>query len=296
MVRPSGRVIANPPEPGSREWYRSMSASKIAAVVGLSPYQSRFSLWHRMAGLIEPEPQTTAMSRGHYLEDGIARWFADETGLEVRPATSWMHAEVDWATATPDRDLETPDGPSLLEVKADDSPEWNPRAGTIPAYYQCQVQWQLLCSGLPRAHVACLGAYLELDRYVIDADPAEQDWLLTEARAFMDSLPGGPAERRPDLDGHTETYSAVRKLHPDISDQTVTVDHEAAERYRLALDEADAADAYKRHAASALLDLIGDARKAVNPDGETVAIRIPGRNGGPPFLRPGRTFRKRDAA
>lgn len=293
----SARIVPNPPEPGSPEWYKSMSASKVAAVVGLSPYQSRFSLWHRMAGLIEPEPQTAAMSRGHYLEDGIARWFAAENpGFEVRPATSWMHAEHDWATATPDRDLSTPDGPSLLEVKADDSPEWDAREGTIPGNYYCQVQWQLLCSGLPRAHVAHLGAYLELAQYVIEADPAYQEWLLDEARRFMDSLPGGPAERRPDLDGHTETYSTVRKLHPDINDETVTVDHEAAERYRFALDEADAAEGYKRQAAAALLDLLGDARKAVNPDGQTVAIRIPGRNGAPPFLRPGRTFRKRDAA
>ena len=33
--------------PGSDEWRKYMTASKIAAVMGHSPYESRFSLWHR---------------------------------------------------------------------------------------------------------------------------------------------------------------------------------------------------------------------------------------------------------
>jgi len=38
-------------EPGSAGWYQFMTASKVAAAMGLSPYESPFSLWHRMAGL-----------------------------------------------------------------------------------------------------------------------------------------------------------------------------------------------------------------------------------------------------
>ena len=39
-------------QPGSPDWQTRMTASKVAAVLGLSPWESRFSLWHRMSGLI----------------------------------------------------------------------------------------------------------------------------------------------------------------------------------------------------------------------------------------------------
>ena len=77
-LTPTGVLLAEPLVPGSPEWLQRMSASKIAAVVGLSPYQSRYSLWMQMAGLAPQPVQTKAMSRGHYLEPAIAAWFADQ--------------------------------------------------------------------------------------------------------------------------------------------------------------------------------------------------------------------------
>ena len=58
--------------PGDPEWLTVVSASKIAAVVGLSPYESAYSLWHLMAGNTEPQPNSAILERGHYLEPVIA--------------------------------------------------------------------------------------------------------------------------------------------------------------------------------------------------------------------------------
>ena len=63
VLTPTG-VLVPRLEPGSAAWLQRMSASKIAAVVGLSSYQSRFSLWHRMAGLVEQEHGLGSGSNG----------------------------------------------------------------------------------------------------------------------------------------------------------------------------------------------------------------------------------------
>ena len=43
-------------EPGTSDWHAArangIGGSEIAAVLGLSPYESRFSLWHRKKGLL----------------------------------------------------------------------------------------------------------------------------------------------------------------------------------------------------------------------------------------------------
>jgi len=281
-----GRILY-PLEPGSPEWYRTMSASKVAAVVGLSPYQSRFSLWHRMAGLVEPEPQNESMARGHYLEDGIARWFAAQhPDFDVTPATHWGHAEVEWATATPDRDLCTPTGQRILEIKADDSPDWDPTEGVIPPGYYCQVQWQLLCSGLDVAHVAHLGAFLRFDEYVIEANAQDQDYLMAQASEFMDSLPWGTNPKRPDLDEHDATYDTVKRLKPGVGDGDIEVSAEVADAYLSAMAAAKEANAAKVGACSRLLDLLNecDARRATF-DGKPIASKRPGRNGAPAYLQ-----------
>jgi hypothetical protein len=90
-------------DPGSPEWIRCMTASKVAAVLGLSPWQSRFSLWYEMAGAVEHQSGTPQQARGHYLEDGVARWVADQHGLTLAPGGCWRNRTRPWQVASPDR-------------------------------------------------------------------------------------------------------------------------------------------------------------------------------------------------
>ena len=43
-------------EPGSASWLRQVTASKVAAILGVSPWHSPLSMWRLMKGLDEPEP------------------------------------------------------------------------------------------------------------------------------------------------------------------------------------------------------------------------------------------------
>ena len=68
--------------PGSPEWTEArrtrLGGSEIAAVLGLSPWTSPFTLWHVKAGSVEPEPGNRWTEWGHRLEPVVAAKFLDE--------------------------------------------------------------------------------------------------------------------------------------------------------------------------------------------------------------------------
>jgi len=269
-----------PLDPGSAEWMRHLSASKIAAVVGLSPYESRYSLWHRMAGRLPDVDTKPHLARGHYLEAGVAAWFADQhPDWNLRPGGCWAHPQQPLFTASPDREAVTADGEIVgVELKtAADNDEWGqPGTDEIPPGYAAQVQWQMYVRGTRRTHVAMLSCYLEFREYVVDYDPDDVAFLATEAEGFLASLPGGPAERRPSIDDHDATYDAVRQLHPLIEHRDVEVPTDVALRYLAAVPAEKDAARELTGAKAALLDAMGTARRALLADAP-IARRQPGK-------------------
>lgn len=281
-------------EPGTPEWLREMTASKVAAVVGLSPWQSRFSLWYEMAGLVPHQGPTPQMDRGHYLEDAVARWLSDQYGFEIEPGLCWRNRSRPWQVASPDRlavgRQVRPGGgfetvtEAVVEVKtAADYGEWGPD-GTdeIPPHYRVQAVWQCDTLGLPQAYVGVLLPRLEFRAYKIVPAPGEAEWLRTEARTFLDSLAAGDP---PDVDEHSATYSALRVLHPTIvpkgqegSDVPVAADL-AVPYARSVLGLRAAEDEYQLQR-NKLAVHMGIARRAVY-DQRTLAIRQPGPTGTP---------------
>lgn len=275
--------------PGSTEWLSArasgLGGSEIAAVLGLSPWESRFSLWHKKKGLAAPEPDNDAMRRGRLLESVVAEWFAAEhPEYRVRRTGTWASRVRPWQVATPDRLLSAVAGRALLEIKtATDTAEWGePGTDEVPVYYRAQVMWQLDTLGLRRAHVAVLTSGLNFREYVVDWNLAEAEVLRTAGREFLDTV---ERDERPDIDEHGATYRVVRELHPDIDDVEVEIEPALAERYRRAVAEHKVAEAAKQQATAEVLDALGSGRRAVVA-GESIAIRVPGRGDAPPSLRP----------
>ena len=280
-----GPIVA----PGSLEWMQSMSASKVAAVVGLSPWMSRFALWHEMAGTIQRDIESSAMARGHYLEPAVGEWFASQhPESKVIPTGTWTHPEHPWATATPDRLVLTrKQHATLLEIKtASHSDEWG-AAGTdeIPPGYRCQVVWSMFVTGARRAHLAVLLPFLELREYAVDYEAEEAEFLFQECASFMHDL---KTETAPALDGSDSTYQAVRQLHPDIDGATVEIDVDTAtafieEKLRLQLNVIA-----EQESRSLMLELMGSAKTATC-NGVTIATRA-AKGGGTPYLSYPRTL------
>ncbi|GAA2485040.1 YqaJ viral recombinase family protein [Streptomyces thermolineatus] len=279
--------------PGTPEWDAAragltITATEIAAVVGLSPWQSRFSLWHKKAGLPgKPFESSPAMEWGVRLEDAVARKFGDNhPELHVAKTGTWRHRAREWQRATPDRLLLPTDGKSataLLEVKTSpDGGEWG-EDGTdqVPIHYRCQVLWQLDTLGLDECHVAVLIGGCDYREYRISYDKGEAELLREAAIEFLDDVQDG---RRPPIDGADATYQTVKAQPDGVDPDPVDIDPLLADRYRqVRADEAEVT-ARGRQVRAELLDAMGNhtrahalgdlvAYRTVHPDGTTRALQ-----------------------
>lgn len=253
---------------GDAEWTKLITASKVAAILGVSPWDSPRSVWHEMRGDIERGPQTEVMSRGHYLEPAILAWWRDryeighDEGREYQLQPEYRLGN--WAAATPDMVACHPDHDNVLvEAKsaAYDSDWGTEGTDEIPAYYLAQCYWQMHVSGIRRCYVPIITSRLRFAEYVVDYDPDIGTDLERRMREFYDSL---SSDVPPDLDDSVATFETLRRLHPDIDpDLTVEVTEAEAVELLTAKSDLDWAEARDRKARAAVLDRMGKARFAV---------------------------------
>ena len=79
-----------PLKPGTAEWRKLITASKVATIMRRSPWETRAELWHRMTGTAPGQEVTPAMMRGTIQEDSIIRWFFEM----LRPDIAQQSGEV----------------------------------------------------------------------------------------------------------------------------------------------------------------------------------------------------------
>lgn len=287
-------------EVGSARWLGYMTASKIAAAMGLSTYESPFSLWHRMAGQIAPDPETDMTRRGHYLEPAIRAWFADQhPEFRVLETGTWVNDERTWQAASPDALAYVNDVDStgqwvgvspvaLCEFKsAHEDDHWGqPGTDDIPVHYRCQVMWQMDTTGVHTCYVALLSRHLEFVEYVVHWNEDEARTLRDAGADFMASI---EANERPDIDSHSQTYAAIRQLHPLIDQEDVELDGDTARAYCAARAALKTAEDRERLTKSLVADAIGNARRA-RYDGHTIAQRQAKGLDGVPYLVAGRNL------
>lgn len=260
-------------EPGSPEWLREMTGSKVAAVLGLSPWQSRYSLWFEMKGAVEHAGPTKQMTRGHYLEDAVVRWVADQHSLpHVAPGQAWRNRARPWQVASPDR-LVLPWEhaaverlQAVMEVKTDARGDfrWGPDGSDeVPLHVRCQGIWQCDVLGVDTCYVGALLPYLDLRSYVIHPADGEIEFMREECLGFLESLAN---DEPPDVDQHDATYQTIRVLNPSIEDVEVHLGLDLSRDYaRSVLSLRIAEDEYNLRR-SQVADRMGSARWAVFGD------------------------------
>jgi len=272
-------VLIGNHRPGSKRWHaaraKGIGASEIAAVLGLHPWQSPFSLHHRKAGSFADEfADSPAIHWGHRHEALIAdEWAVLNPWATVKRCGTYARHDDPWMTASPDRlvvDDETT--VAVVEIKtARTADEWGPDGSDeIPVHYRCQVMQQMHVMEVPVAYVAVLIGGSDFRTYTIDYDPAEAAMLADAGRAFWQSVQDGTP---PPLDGSDSTSVTVRRLHPDVEDTEEVIDDDLAAEYLSAVAAAKESDAAKAAATNRMLDAIGSARVAVDSTGRKVATR-----------------------
>ncbi|MFG2978826.1 YqaJ viral recombinase family protein [Streptomyces sp. NPDC048331] len=259
---------------GSPEWHAARAAgiggSEIAAVLGLSPYESRFSLWHRKKGLLAPVDETSVMYWGKKHEPTICDEFAERhPEFKVAPSPTYATIGRPWQIANPDRHLWPAEDPrflapieELLEAKTSRDDEGWGEEGTdqIPVYYRAQCLWYLDVLRARRCHVAVLIGLSDYREYVVEYDEAEARVLREAGAEFVRTLAAG---ERPSIDGHTATYQAIRDLPEGLDAVDVEIPTVLRDRWYAAQDAAWIAEDELTACKSELLDLIGTGQRAM---------------------------------
>ena len=265
--------------PGSPEWHaaraKGIGGSEIAAVLGLSPFESRFSLWHRKMGLAAPVVENDVMYWGTQLEPVVRAEFNKRHKDDLpyaRQIGTWKHSDRPWQIANPDGRLDD----ELYEGKTAYNDDGWGEEGTdeIPVYYRAQCLWYLDVFGLQVCHVAVLISGSDYREYRVEYSRDEAVLMREKAREFLDTLTSG---QRPAVDAHDATYQVVREMHPEIDDVKFDVPASIALPYLDAYVAQKAAEAEKQRMSAVLLDAMGTARRAYF-DGVQIAMRVPGRS------------------
>lgn len=136
----------------------TIGASEIAAILGLSEYQTPLDVWLVKTGRKPPFEGNEHTRRGNRQERQILEWLAEDLGINsfatFDSSISGICPFSKIATATPDGffcvdgKIELGEAKSTLKAirTIEDVPHW---------WLQCQ--WQMLCTGLKKCHLAIFG-------------------------------------------------------------------------------------------------------------------------------------------
>jgi putative phage-type endonuclease len=214
---------------GSTEWLAArrsgIGGSEVAALFGVCPWDSAYSLWHRkVTGSIEAE-RNAWVRAGSYMEPGIRDGYAIETGRVVTPGvTMARNLEVSpYLFANTDGTVEDPKhpeiGPGVLDCKLvlvhAYRRDW--LGGVefgVPLHVQLQVQTYMMILGLRWASIAVFVAGDSTPLKSIDLwpDPVLQRKIAAAAERFWccHVLTGIP----PIPDGSDATTRAIARAWP----------------------------------------------------------------------------------
>lgn len=214
-----------------------LGGSDVAGVLGLSPWESPWSIWRSKVTEVPDKDVTDAMEFGTRSEPMLGRWFVDRTGLYVageqmectHPAHPWMKCTVDALV------FEEPFGPADLasalgvaewKTTGDSAAEWEQQ---IPTHYACQATWTLAVTGMERVWFGVL--HLAFGRpqfrtYVFERDVTDEQYVVERCEAFWrDHVVTGVA---PPVDDHDATTQAIKDRWP-TAEGSVDADDRARE-------------------------------------------------------------------
>lgn len=200
-----------------------LGGSDVAGVLGLSPWESPYSIWRSKVTETPGKDVTDAMEFGTRSEPMLGKWFEDRAGLWVRgEQTECTHPEHPWMKCTVDgfvfewrddfTDLAGALGVAEWKTTGDSAAEWEQQ---IPTHYACQATWTLAVTGMERVWFGVL--HLAFGRpqfrtYVFERDATDEQYVVETCEAFWrDHVVTGIA---PPVDAHDATTQAIKDRWP----------------------------------------------------------------------------------
>ena len=246
---------------------KDISSTEVAALFGLSPYLTKFELWHRKKnGSILSIDENERMKWGTRLEPAIAEGIGVDNGWDVAPFKNYM--TIPELRLGSSFDYVIGNNESLLEIKNVDNlifkDGWEiDEDGNIeaPPHIELQVQHQMLVSGINKCKIGALvgGNKLSLIEREIDKDITEK--ILNECGKFWKSIDDNTApepnfEKDAEFIMHLYNYAEPNKVM-DSNEEIQKLAKEYREWAQKAKDAGIKKDALKAQ----LLKNIGDSEK-----------------------------------
>ncbi len=266
---------------GSQEWHDlrnepgAVGGSDIAAITGLSTWESAITKWAKKTGQIPDEvPLNMSMKLGTILESPILNLFANEHAeLEIFETGTWANKENPWARSNPDGLYKDADGNwGIIEVKFSRD-YWS----GVPQSYRAQVLWYMRIFGIKKAKLVALAgsSYMEFD---IEWDEFEAQTLWDSALRFRQAC---LEMKMPYWDGSNSTLETIRALSPGISDTEVDLD-DLGMHYINSVTEFEKANAKMTDLKARVIQAMNGAKRGLIYGEHMLSLRS--RAGGAPYL------------
>ena len=241
---------------------RYIGGSDAAAVVGLNPYASPYSLWAEKTGQTPPFEGNLATEVGAFLEEFVAKKFEQETGKKVRRCNmSILNDKYPWAIANIDREIVGED--AGLEIKT--TSELMTRKfknGEYPSQYYVQSMHYLAMTGKKRWYLAVLIGNRDFKTFTIERDEEEIEALMAAEERFWSHVTNKTA---PEMDGSKATTDTLKVLYPEGTPNKA-VDlfgyDDCLEQYMALKDQIDELTKLRDEMANKVKIYMGDSPKA----------------------------------
>lgn len=193
---------------------QGISGTEVAALVGMSPYLTKFGLYAKKKGLVADTIQTPRMRMGKMLEPVVVKLFEEDSGLKVDWKDELIeHPKEPLVIGTPDGLVGDDAGFEAKTAGLDRAWDWGDE-GTdmIPRQYIIQSQYYSMLTGRKKWYLAALIGGSDFRKFELTADEELQGYLLEEVRRFWkDHI---EADVAPPVDGSEEANEALVKLYP----------------------------------------------------------------------------------
>lgn len=195
-----------------------IGSSDCSAVLGMSKYESPFSVWVDKTGRGRPDDETEAMMWGTLLEPVIRAQLSIRLGLDIEECATLRSRERPWQLYNPDGLI--PETGELVEIKNASgwlAQEWADDG--VPDHAELQVQHGMAVTGAVGAYVAGLiGGNRMKYEYIPRDDHLINNVIIPAEQHFWDTYVLG--DEQPPIDGTDATTDAIAHLWPRRFDQT----------------------------------------------------------------------------
>lgn len=149
---------------------RGIGGSDAAAIVGLNPYASAYTIWADKTGRLPEREETEAMRQGRDLEGYVAERFEEKSGMKVRRKNAILqHDEHDFILANIDREIIGQR--AGLECKTTSVMNLKRfKNGEFPDQYYAQCVHYMAVTGYPTWYLAVLVLNQDFMVYAITTD------------------------------------------------------------------------------------------------------------------------------